>query len=50
MIKNKNMSIIIKIVIALSCITIVPLLSVFFLFFVLSVIEDLYGTDYPDNL
>lgn len=48
--KNEKASLIAKIAVIASCITLLPLVLVFLLFFILSAIESLYGTDFPENL
>lgn len=48
--KNEKASLITKTAIIASCITLLPLVLVFLLFFILSAIESLYGTDFPENL
>mgnify|MGYP006950115261 CR=1 FL=1 len=48
--KNEKASLITKTAIIASCITLLPLVLVFLLFFILSAIESLYGTDLPENL
>lgn len=48
--KNEKSSFITKTIIIASCITLLPLVLVFLLFFILSAIESLYGTDLPENL
>lgn len=48
--KTKKPLPIAKMIALLSCVIFLPFLLIFILFFTLAAIQDLYGTDFPENL